>query len=64
VDKGSISEQVLKMLDSTNARIVVELLKSPTISSLSLAKRLNIPFSTLQRRGARIEKYVGEDIYF
>jgi DNA-binding Lrp family transcriptional regulator len=65
VNKSSISGEVLKLklLDSTNVRIVIELLKKPTTSSLSLAKRLDIPLSTLQRRRVRIEKNLLEKTY-
>lgn len=51
-------KHVLKLLDSINVRIISELVKNPTISSLSLAKRLNIPLSALQRRRAKIENAI------
>jgi DNA-binding Lrp family transcriptional regulator len=50
------SKQASKLLDNANLKIISELLKNPSISSLTLAKRLDIPLSTLQRRRARIEK--------
>jgi Winged helix-turn-helix DNA-binding len=50
------SKQASKLLDNTNLKIISELLKNPSISSLTLAKRLDIPLSTLQRRRIRIEK--------
>jgi DNA-binding Lrp family transcriptional regulator len=52
------SKQASKLLDSINIKIVSELVKNPTISSLSLASKLDIPSSTLQRRRARIEKAI------
>jgi DNA-binding Lrp family transcriptional regulator len=51
------------LLDSTNVRIISELLKNPTISSLSLAKKLDIPPSTLQRRRAKVEKAILKKTY-
>ena len=51
-------KRILKLLDSINVRIISELVKNPTISSLSLAKRLDIPLSTLQRRRAKIENAI------
>lgn len=56
-------KQGLKLLDSTNIKIISELVKNPTISSLSLANRLDIPLSTLQRRRTRIEKYALKKTY-
>jgi DNA-binding Lrp family transcriptional regulator len=50
------SKEVLKLLDSINIKIISELVRQPDISSLALAKKLDIPLSTLQRRRARIEK--------
>src|SRR5919199_6272923 len=51
-------KHILKLLDSINVRIISELVKNLTISSLSLAKRLDIPLSTLQRRRAKIENAI------
>src|SRR5918911_1322659 len=48
-------KQILKLLDSTNIKIISELVRQPNISSLNLSKKLDIPLSTLQRRRARIE---------
>ena len=56
-------KHILKLLDSINVRIVSELVKNPTISSLSLAKRLDIPLSTLQRRRAKIENAILKRTY-
>jgi DNA-binding Lrp family transcriptional regulator len=50
------SKQVSKLLDSINIKIISELVGNPAISSLSLANKLDLPLSTLQRRRARIEK--------
>jgi hypothetical protein len=49
------AKQISKLLDSTNIVMVSELLNDPSISSLTLANKLDIPLSTLQRRRARIE---------
>src|ERR671932_369186 len=57
------SKQPSKLLDSTNVRIISELLKNPTVSSSSLAKKVHIPLSTLQRRRARIEKDILKKTY-
>ena len=51
-------KQVSKLLDNINIKIVSELVSETDISSLSLAKKLDIPLSTLQRRRARIEKAI------
>ena len=59
----SSSKQPSKLLDSTNVRIISELLKNPTISSSSLAKKVHLPLSTLQRRRARIEKEILKKTY-
>ena len=47
----------------TNVKII-ELLKNPTISSLSLAKKLDVQFSTLQKRRAKIEKAILKNYTF
>jgi DNA-binding Lrp family transcriptional regulator len=57
------SKQVLKLLDNINIKIVSELVRQPDISSLALAKKLDIPLSTLQRRRARIEKAILKKTY-
>ena len=51
-------KQISKLLDNINIKIISELVRQPDISSLSLAKKLAIPLSTLQRRKARIEKAI------
>ena len=58
IDNGSSSKYVSKLLDNINIRIISELLRQPDISSLALAKKVDIPLSTLQRRKARIEKAI------
>jgi DNA-binding Lrp family transcriptional regulator len=60
---NSYHKQLSKLLDSTNIKIISGLLKNPSISSISLAKRLDIPFSTLQRRRLRIEKAMLKKTY-
>jgi DNA-binding Lrp family transcriptional regulator len=55
---------VSKLLDSDNVKIISELVRQPEISSLALAKKLDIPLSTLQRRRARIEKALKRNYTF
>src|SRR5919202_1431346 len=67
-DKDSIfdphsSKQTSKLLDGTNLKIIIQLLRNPTISSLSLAKKVHVPFSTLQRRRAKVEKAILKKTY-
>jgi DNA-binding Lrp family transcriptional regulator len=57
------SKQASRLLDNTNLKIISELLKNPNISSLTLANRLDIPLSTLQRRRVRIEKAILKKTY-
>src|SRR5918911_5491255 len=57
-NNGVSPKQVSKLLDSTNIKIISELVKDPGINSLTLANKLDIPLSTLQRRRARIEKAI------
>jgi hypothetical protein len=47
---SSAAKQISKLLDSDNIKIISELVRQPDISSLALAKKLDIPLSTLQRR--------------
>ncbi|HJT48432.1 MAG TPA: hypothetical protein VJ729_09640 [Nitrososphaeraceae archaeon] len=51
-------KQISKLLDHQNIKIISELVSSPNITSLSLANKLDIPLSTLQRRRARIENAI------
>ena len=51
-------KQVSKLLDNINIKIISELVRQPDVSSLALAKKLDIPLSTLQRRRARIENAI------
>jgi DNA-binding Lrp family transcriptional regulator len=57
------SKYIIKLLDSINIKIISELVRQPDISSLNLAKKLNVSVSTLQRRRARIEKAILKRIY-
>ena len=56
-------KQTSKLLDSTNIKIISQLVNDPSISSLTLAKRLDIPLSTLQRRRLRVEKAIIKKTY-
>jgi DNA-binding Lrp family transcriptional regulator len=59
MDNGSsTTKQISKLLGYTNIKIISELVRQPDISSLALAKKLDIPLSTLQRRRARIENAI------
>jgi DNA-binding Lrp family transcriptional regulator len=64
-DKGMVesSKYVSKLLDNINIKIVSELVRQPEISSLALAKKLDIPLSTLQRRRAKVEKAILKKTY-
>jgi predicted transcriptional regulator len=57
-DYTSSSKQVLKLLDATNVKIISELVNNPTMSSLALSKKLDVPLSTIQRRRAQLEKSI------
>jgi hypothetical protein len=59
----SDAKQVLKLLDDTNIKIISQILDNPTIGSLALSKKLDIPLSTIQRRRARIEKAIVKKNY-
>src|SRR5919197_3429809 len=50
------AKQVSKLLDRTNIKIISELVNEPSISSLGLSNKLQIPLSTIQRRRAQLEK--------
>jgi len=56
-------KQVLKVFDSINMKIVSELVRDPRISSVSLANKLNVPLSTIQRRRANIERSILKRTY-
>ena len=56
-------KQTSKLLDSTNIKIISQIVNDPAISSLTLATKLDIPLSTLQRRRARIEKSILKRVY-
>src|SRR5215471_6633913 len=47
---------LLKLVDDINLKIIEELVKNPGTSSASLATKLGIPLSSLQRRRAKLEK--------
>jgi DNA-binding Lrp family transcriptional regulator len=60
---GAFNNYSSKQLDSVNIKIVSQLVNDPSISSLALAKKLDIPLTTLQRRRARIEKAILKKTY-
>jgi DNA-binding Lrp family transcriptional regulator len=47
---------LLTLVDNVNLKIIEELMKNPSTSSSSLATKLQIPLSSLQRRRAKLEK--------
>jgi DNA-binding Lrp family transcriptional regulator len=49
---------LLALVDNVNLKIIEELVKNPSISSSSLAAKLQIPPSSLQRRRAKLEKSI------
>ena len=57
-------KQILKLLDDINIKIVSELVKEPNMSSISLANKLDIPLSTIQRRRATLEKSIIKKKYY
>jgi DNA-binding Lrp family transcriptional regulator len=56
-------KEMTKLIDNINIRIISELVKSPDTSSLALANKLHIPLSSLQRRRARLEKFLLNKAY-
>ena len=62
-DSSYSPKQISKLLDNVNIKIISELVSSPNMSSLSLANKLDIPLSTLQRRRARIENAILKKTY-
>jgi len=46
------------LVDDTNLKIVEELVKNPSTNSASLATKLGMPLSSLQRRRAKLEKSI------
>ena len=48
----------LTLVDDINLKIIEELVKNPNASSMSLATKLQMPLSSLQRRRAKLEKSV------
>ena len=60
--KSTISFNQLP-LDRINLEIIAELLTEGDIKSSEIATRLKVPLSTIQRRRARIEKYLLKKTY-
>lgn|SRR5690242_5698904 len=59
----SYPKYISKLLDKINIKILFELVRQPEISSVTLAKKLNIPLSTVQRRRAKVEKAILKKTY-
>jgi DNA-binding Lrp family transcriptional regulator len=57
-DYSTEATDVLKIFDNTNLKIIEELVADPSLSSSSLASKLEIPLSSLQRRRSKLEKTV------
>jgi DNA-binding Lrp family transcriptional regulator len=57
-DYSTEAIDVLKIFDNTNLKIIEELVADPSLSSSSLASKLEIPLSSLQRRRSKLEKTV------
>jgi DNA-binding Lrp family transcriptional regulator len=55
---GFESKGLLSLVDDVNLKIIEELVKNPSTRSSSLAAKLRIPLSSLQRRRAKLEKSV------
>lgn len=51
-------QRLSRLIDNINLKIIEELVKNPSTTSSSLSTKLEIPLSSLQRRRARIEKYI------
>jgi hypothetical protein len=51
-------KEPFKLVDNTNLKIIEELVKNPSTSSASLASKLEMPLSSLQRRRSKLEKSV------
>jgi DNA-binding Lrp family transcriptional regulator len=60
---SSYHKQSSKLLNSTSLKIISELLRKPNISSSSLAKKVQLPLSTLQRRRAKLEEVILQKTY-
>jgi DNA-binding Lrp family transcriptional regulator len=57
-DYSTEAIDVLKIFDNTNLKIIEELVADPSLSSSSLASKIEIPLSSLQRRRSKLEKTV------
>jgi DNA-binding Lrp family transcriptional regulator len=53
---NSKTKELLGLVDNTNLKIIEELVKNPSTSSASLATKLGMPLSSLQRRRTKLEK--------
>lgn len=59
-DNGDVSkpQRLSRLIDNINLKIIEELVKNPSTTSSSLSTKLGIPLSSLQRRRAKIEKFI------
>jgi DNA-binding Lrp family transcriptional regulator len=58
IENISNPHRLSRLVDDINLRIIEELVKNPSTTSSSLSTKLEIPLSSLQRRRAKIEKYI------
>lgn len=56
-------EDVSKLFDDLNIKIVTELINNPDISSTDIAAKYGIPLSTIQRRRVKLEESVLSKAY-
>src|ERR671925_154168 len=56
-------EDVSKLFDDLNIKIVAELINNPDISSTDIAAKYGIPLSTIQRRRVKLEESVLSKAY-
>jgi len=54
---------LLTLVDEINLKIIEELVKNPNTSSMSLATKLRMPLSSLQRRRAKLEESIFVKVY-
>jgi DNA-binding Lrp family transcriptional regulator len=52
------NEDIFKMFDDLNTKIVRELVNDPYVSSTDIASKYDMPLSTIQRRRAKLEQAI------